>query len=273
MLAPAPDYKVRLEVFEGPLDLLLFLVRKEEVELWDIPLERITQQFLDYLAECEAVDIHLAGDFIVMAATLIYIKSRRLLPDEVATSEDEPDEDESDPRFELIRRLIEYKRFKLAAGHLQTREASRLDVFLRPPVKPAFEAAPLHLEEIGMLDLLTAFNAMLRRYAARWPIRQLERARFTIGEKIEHLLATVPEDAADGIDFETLFSDATSREEVVVTFLALLELIRLRQLRVRQDEPFALILIFRNKDEGRRKKEQGSIPAAAVGSIADGAGA
>lgn len=247
MLAATPDYKVKLEAFEGPLDLLLFLVRKEEVELWDIPIERITQQFLDYMAACQELDIHLAGDFIVMAATLIYIKSRRLLPDDVQPEGEEGDEDQMDPRFELIRRLIEYKRFKEAAAHLQARQAARLDVFLRPPTKPVFDVSsqPLRLAEIGMLDLLQAFNAMLRRYAARWPIRELERARFTISDKIEHLLTHVPDDPAQSIDFEELFADAASREEVVVTFLALLELMRLKRLRVLQDEPFASIRIFR----------------------------
>lgn len=247
MLAQTPDYKVKLEAFEGPLDLLLFLVRKEEVELWDIPIERITQQFLDYMAACEELDIHLAGDFIVMAATLIYIKSRRLLPDDPAAENEEGDEDALDPRFELIRRLIEYKRFKEAAAHLQTRQAARLDVFLRPPTKPVFDvsAQPLRLAEIGLLDLLQAFNAMLRRYAARWPVRELERAKFTISDKIDQLLTTVPEDPDASIDFESLFLDAASREEIVVTFLALLELMRLKRLRIRQDAPFATIYIFR----------------------------
>ncbi len=247
MLVPIPDYKVKLEVFEGPLDLLLFLVRREEVELWDIPIEKITQQFLDYLQQAQELDIHLAGDFIVMAATLIYIKSRRLLPDDPNLEPDEVDEDESDPRFELIRRLIEYKRFKEAAHQLQVRETARLDVFVRPPSKPQFDVAaePLQLAEIGMLDLLHAFNSMLRKYAARWPLRELERARFTITEKIEHLLATIPQDEETSVEFESLFADSASREEVVVTFLALLELMRLRQLRVRQDGEFGIIRIFR----------------------------
>jgi segregation and condensation protein A len=247
MLAAAPDYKVKLEAFEGPLDLLLFLVRREEVELWDIPLEKITQQFLDYLAACEEMDIHLAGDFIVMAATLIYIKSRRLLPDEPLPEGEEEDEDVLDPRHELIRRLIEYKRFKEAAAHLQTREAARLGVFVRPPTRAAADAAaqPLQLAELGVLDLLQAFNAMLRKYAARWPVADLQGARFTVADKIEYLLRAIPADATQAIDFEELFASAASREEVVVTFLALLELMRLRELRVQQSEPFASIQIFR----------------------------
>lgn len=247
MVAAAPDYKVKLEAFEGPLDLLLFLVRREEVELWDIPLEKITQQFLDYLAACEEMDIHLAGDFIVMAATLIYIKSRRLLPDEPLPEGEEEDEDVLDPRHELIRRLIEYKRFKEAAAHLQTREAARLGVFVRPPTKATADAAaqPLQLAELGVLDLLQAFNAMLRKYAARWPVADLQGARFTVADKIEYLLRAIPEDATQAVDFEELFATAASREEVVVTFLALLELMRLRELCVRQSEPFASIQIFR----------------------------
>ena len=247
MPATAPDYKVKLEAFEGPLDLLLFLVRREEVELWDIPIERITQQFLDYLAVCEEMDIYLAGDFIVMAATLIYLKSRRLLPDEPMPEGEEDESDVLDPRHELIRRLIEYKRFKEAAAHLQTREASRLDVFIRPPTRTPFEseAQPLQLAELGVLDLLQAFHAMLRKYAARWPVADLQGARFTVADKIEYLLRAIPDDATQGVDFEELFAEAASREEVVVTFLALLELMRLRELRVSQREPFATIQIFR----------------------------
>ncbi len=247
MLATAPDYKVKLDAFEGPLDLLLFLVRREEVELWDIPLEKITQQFLDYLAACEEMDIHLAGDFIVMAATLIYIKSRRLLPDEPLPEGEEDTDDVLDPRHELIRRLIEYKRFKEAAAHLQTREAARAGVFIRPPTRATAEVAsqPLQLAEIGVLDLLQAFNVMLRKYAARWPVADLQGARYTVADKIEYLLHAIPQDISQAVDFEELFASAASREEVVVTFLALLELIRLRELRVRQNAPFASIEIFR----------------------------
>lgn len=247
MSVTAPDYKVKLDAFEGPLDLLLFLVRREEVELWDIPLEKITQQFLDYLAACQEMDIHLAGDFIVMAATLIYIKSRRLLPDEPQPEGEEENEDVLDPRHELIRRLIEYKRFKEAAAHLQTREAARAGVFVRPPTQsplPA-EPQPLQMDEVGVLDLLQAFNTMLRKYAARWPVADLQGARFTVADKIDYLLKTIPGEGSEAIEFEELFASAASREEVVVTFLALLELIRLRELRVRQNEPFASIEIYR----------------------------
>jgi segregation and condensation protein A len=253
------DYQVKLEVFEGPLDLLLYLVRHEEVELYDLSLERLIQQYLDYLAAVPQLDLERAGDFIAMAAHLIYLKSRRLLPpDQQPAAGDEPAEDE-DPHFELIRQLIEYKKFKDVARHLQAVEIARFDLFGRPPSDPP-AATPADdaltgaraLRDIGTLDLLNAFQRVLARLDQQAdPSRTvLYEDNFTVAQKIEHLRAITSAAGAEPVAFSTLFAGAVSRVEVVVTFLALLELVRLKQLRVVQADAFAEILIFDQATNG-----------------------
>jgi segregation and condensation protein A len=247
------DYQVRLEIFEGPLDLLLYLVRHEEVELYDLSLEKLIQQYLDYLAAVPQLDLERAGDFIAMAAHLIYLKSRRLLPpDQQTAAGDEPGEEE-DPHFELIRQLIEYKKFKDVARHLQAVEIGRFDLFARPPTDPP-AASPADdatagaraLRDIGMFDLLNAFQRVLARLDQRADESQtvLYEENFTVAQKIEHLRAMTAAAGLEPVAFSALFAGAVSRVEVVVTFLALLELVRLKRLRVVQSDAFAEILIF-----------------------------
>jgi segregation and condensation protein A len=249
---PGAEYQVKLEVFEGPLDLLLYLVRHEEVELYDLSLERLIQQYLDYLAAVPALDLERAGDFIAMAAHLIYLKSRRLLPPDQQAAEDDLGEEE-DPHFELIRQLIEYKKFKDVARHLQEVEIARFDLFGRPASEmPAANAdddaiaGTRALRDVGLFDLLNAFQRVLAR-----PDRKVAEAEtilyeenFTVTQKIELLRARVAAAGGVGVEFSELFAGAVSRVEVVVTFLALLELVRLKSLRVVQPEAFAEILIF-----------------------------
>lgn len=252
------DYQVRLDVFEGPLDLLLFLVRKEEVELYDLSLERLTQQYLDYLAAVPQPDLDVAGDFIAMAAHLIYLKSRRLLPPEQQTAGAEEATEEEDPHWELIRQLVEYKKFKDAAGHLQAVEGARLGLFPRPPtsappVEPEEDAlsGALALGDIGVFDLLRAFQKTLRRLEEKTVDRRtvIFEENFTVADKIEHLRGMLARAGGEGIAFTALFAEAASRVEMVVTFLALLELVRLKHLRVEQPAPFEELTVFQ-KDEG-----------------------
>jgi segregation and condensation protein A len=249
---PAADYQVRLEVFEGPLDLLLYLVRHEEVELYDLSLERLIQQYLDYLTAAPALDLERAGDFIAMAAHLIYLKSRRLLPPDQQAAADDPSAEE-DPHFELIRQLIEYKKFKDVARHLQAVETARFDLFGRPPAgRPEANAADeaiagtRALRDVGLFDLLNAFQRVLARLDQKVDDAQtiLYEENFTVAQKIEHLRARLASAQGAGVEFSTLFVGAVSRVEVVVTFLALLELVRLRSLRVVQTDAFAEILIY-----------------------------
>jgi segregation and condensation protein A len=235
------DYKVRLEVFEGPLDLLLYLIKREEVDVYDISIERITKQYLEYLDTFRMLDLELAGEFVVMAATLIYIKSRNLLPVHQQPPEEEADEE--DPRWDLIRQLVEYKKFKDAATYLHQRELLQEGIISRVPDKPDFgDLAALLKTEVGIFDLINAFQKVLRRIESRREnLREIFEENFTVSEKIEHILTVLRHTSR--VAFSELFAQAASRTEVVVTFLALLELIRLRQLRVTQENSFGEIEI------------------------------
>ena len=246
------EYQVRLDIFEGPLDLLLYLVRKEEVELYDLSLERLIRQYLDYLAAVSQPDLDRAGDFIAMAAHLIYLKSRRLLPPEQLPPGSEDAIEEEDPRWELIRQLVEYKKFKDAAGYLQAVETTRLDLFPRPPSlppEPGGDENALALGDVGVFDLLNAFQKMLRRFERRDARGRdtgtvIFEENFTVADKIERLRGLVAEARGQALAFTELFAGTASRVEMVVTFLALLELVRLKQLRVLQREAFDEIMIF-----------------------------
>lgn len=245
MLEAGQDYKVRLEVFEGPLDLLLYLIRKEEVNIYDIPIERITTQYLQYLDMMKMLDLTIAGEFLVMAATLMMIKSRMLLPPE----EREPDAadaaEEEDPRWDLVRRLVEYKKFKDAAHFLQRMEHRQEDVFTRAEAGDALAgsaAAPVSLHDVSLFELLAAFQKALQRIGSE-DLREIFAERFTVGEKIDALLALIRERSE--LSLSELFSGMRSRHEIVVTFLAMLELIRLQQLGVTQQGPFGEVVIRR----------------------------
>jgi len=238
------EYKVKLDVFEGPLDLLLYLIKRDEVDIYSISIERITKQYLEYLGAFQLLNIELAGEFIVMAANLLYIKSRMLLPVDQQMAEEDADED--DPRWELIRQLIEYKKFKEAANHLRDREAAQENLFARVPAAPelAPDAANLLVEEVGIFDLIRAFqNILKRRTAPQEDLREIFEENFTVGDKIDHVLRLIGSGVS--LKFEEMFPERASRTEIVVTFLAMLELIRMKQLRVRQDRHFSEIWIER----------------------------
>jgi len=228
------EYKVRLEVFEGPLDLLLYLIKRDEIDIYDISLERITQQYLAYLQAFKELNIDVAGEFVVMAANLIYLKSRSLLP--VDQQPPEEDVEEDDPRWDLIRQLIEYKKFKEAAAQLQTREVEQERIFARVGDSTASEIAPLSLGEVGIFQLINAFQQVIKRLETRENLQEIFGENFTVSDKIERILQTM----ANGkpIKFSELFARMASRVEVVVTFLALLELIRLKQVRAVQPNEF-----------------------------------
>jgi len=230
------DYKVKLDIFEGPLDLLLYLIKKDEIDIYDIPIERITRQYLLYLDAFKILDLDVAGDFVVMAANLIYIKSRSLLPKD----QQPPDEavEEDDPRWELVRQLIEYKKFKDAAGHLQQRELDREGLFTRMAAEPD-AVAERPLGEVSIFDLINAFNTALKRLTKPEDLREIFEENFTVSDKIDLIMKMTASGLA--LRFSELFASAASRTEVVVTFLALLELVRLKQVRARQSEEFGEI--------------------------------
>ncbi len=233
------EYKVRLEIFEGPLDLLLYLIKRDELDIYDISLERITKQYLEYLQAFKELNIDVAGEFVVMAANLIYLKSRSLLP--VDQQPPEEDVDEADPRWDLIRQLIEYKKFKEAAAQLQTRELQQERIFARVGEGMTPETAPFPLGEVGIFQLINAFQNVLKRLDAREALREIFGENFTVSDKIEWILQRVG--AGRALRFTELFEQAASRVEIVVTFLALLELIRLKQVRAMQKNIFEEIEI------------------------------
>lgn len=234
------DYKVKLEIFEGPLDLLLYLIKKEEVDIYDIPIERITKQYLEYLQMFKILDLDVAGEFVVMAANLIYIKSRSLLPVDQQPPEETAEED--DPRWELVRQLIEYKKFKDAAAHLQQCELARENIFARVPDKPDFQSER-PIGEVSIFDLINAFQVVLKRIDKKEDLREIFEENFTVSDKIELIMKMTAGGVA--LKFSELFAHAASRTEIVVTFLALLELIKIRQLNATQGQEFGEIELSR----------------------------
>ena len=231
------EYKVKLEVFEGPLDLLLYLIKKDEVDIYDISIERITQQYLEFMEAFKVLDLEVAGEFVVMAANLIYIKSRALLPAHVQPPEEEADE--ADPRWDLIRQLVEYKKFKDAAAKLSHRELDQSNLFSRLPDDPS-AAVERPLGDVSVFDLITAFNNVLKRISSESEnLREIFEENYTVSDKIDLIMKMMSSGVP--LKFMELFTQAASRTEIVVTFLAMLELIRLKQMKAFQSEPFGEI--------------------------------
>ena len=235
------NYKVKLEIFEGPLDLLLYLIKKEEIDIYDIPIAKITDQYLEYLEMMKLLDLDIAGEFIVMAATLMQIKSKMLLPPDESP---EQEMEQEDPRAELVKRLLEYKRFKEAADELAAKEAESGMLFSRKTEeKPLLETEDSPFFEASIFDLLTAFSKILKE-VPKETFYRVVKDEFTVGEKIHdifHMLVNQPR-----ILFSGLFKGAKSKLEIVTLFLAVMELIRLKEILVVQHEPFSEIEIIRN---------------------------
>jgi segregation and condensation protein A len=232
--------RVELSAFTGPLDLLLHLIKEQEMDIYDIRLEKLTEQYLSRLDKMREENLSVAGEFLVMAATLVYLKSRSLLPVQDRLPEDVEDED---PKWELIRQLIEYRKFKEAAGQLGDREALHSRIFGRTPERVVAPAALQGPGQVSMFDLVWAFQKILRNVEDRARAGRFQDEEFTVGQKIEFLLDRMT--PGEEVLFEDLFRTASSRGEVVVTFLALLELIRLQQLAAWQEGPLMPIRIRR----------------------------
>ncbi|MBM4260260.1 MAG: segregation/condensation protein A [Deltaproteobacteria bacterium] len=229
---------VQLEIFEGPLDLLLHLIKKNEVNITDIPIATITEQYLATLELMQTLNLDVAGEFLVMAATLIHIKSRMLLP----AGETAPDEDEdegADPRDELVKRLLEYQRFKDAAEQLEQREVLTRDVFARNAA-PTETPTPAGFREISVLELLAAIQRVIERLP-KDVVHEVILDKITVRQKMTLLLDRLRAQAQ--VYFESLFDDAKTRMDVVVTFLAMLELVKVRAIRIVQEELSGPIMI------------------------------
>ena len=240
----SPDaYQVRLDSFEGPLDLLLHLIRKHEVNIYDIPIALITEQYLGYIELMEEMNLDVAGEFLVMAATLIHVKSRTLLPrPEPLQADAGPDED---PREALVRRLLEHQKYKAAAELLHERETLRGAQFGRPDASVAGAAGDAYEPEleVDLFSLLAAFRGVLER-ASRRPPMVLPPDQISIEDRMHQLMGRLSETEACG--FEDLFTDGDgSRPFMIVTFLALLEMIRLRLIRVFQPGSSGAIRVYR----------------------------
>ena len=234
------DYPVRLQNFEGPLDLLLHLIKKHEVNVYDIPISLVTQQYLEYLDLLHELNLDVMGEFLVMAATLIHIKSRMLLPRHDPSQED-PSED---PREALVRRLLEHQRFKAAAELLHEKEIQRSAQWHRPDgvVAEVVGEPPEPEIDVDLFSLMAAFRQVIERARAR-PRVLLPPEQISIESRIAQLLARLSESEACG--FEELFADVEARAGMIVTFLALLEMIRLKLVRVFQQGNFGPIRVYK----------------------------
>ncbi|HBG93568.1 MAG: hypothetical protein A3J81_03450 [Nitrospirae bacterium RIFOXYB2_FULL_43_5] len=233
-------YNIKVPIFEGPLDLLLHLIKENKVDIYDIPIAVITGQYLQYLEMMEELNLDVAGDFLVMAATLIHIKSRMLLP----VDEEAPGEEE-DPRLELIQRLLEYQAFKDASLGLREKEEEWMNIFHREPVKDEEAEAEstepeLYLFDVNLFDLLGAFKKILN--TAPPEAVRITREALTVKDKISHIMEMLEHN--DTVRFEDLFKEDRSRVQIVVTFVALLELIRLGLIRAYQENDFGNIWVI-----------------------------
>jgi len=232
------NYKVELEIFEGPLDLLLYLIRKDELNIHDIPISRIAEQYLEYLELMKMLDLNIAGEFVLMAATLMHIKSRMLLPpSERPESDDE--EPEQDPRLDLIRQLLEYRQFKEVAQDLHTLELEQAATFARNEEdRSLVAAAERPLAEVSIFDLLDAFSEVFRR-TAEAPAEEILGDEVKVADKMREIRELLQH--SEVVGFLDLFRPGSTRMEVVATFLAMLELIRLKAILAFQRRLFAPI--------------------------------
>ncbi len=232
------SYSVKLDVFEGPLDLLLFLIKRDEVDIYDIPIAHITKQYLEYTELMKVLNLEVAGEFIVMAATLIRIKARMLLPRTVDEKEEE------DPREELVQALLEYRKYKEVASVLKEKEEEQSNWF--PRTDPDLSGLPKEeiLVEASLYDLMSAFKKILDSHPKE-TFHTINYPKVTIEERIEYVLNYLAQ--KDGVVFTELFSDSPVKLVMVVTFMAILELIRLQKIYIRQTKHFSEIWVFKNE--------------------------
>ena len=239
-MVPDSDYRIKLQVFEGPLDLLLFLIRKNELDIYDIPIESVTRQYIEALRAMQELDLEIAGDFFVMAATLMEIKSRLLLPKGLAAVDPAGEEDGVDPRWELVHQLLQYKKFKEASARLGELIVLRQELVERDVSASSLLAAERPLKGVGRIELWNTFNLVLRRLAEKLVVGEIHDEQVTVADQMEWLLARAA--AGESFVFSGLFAEGVSLRRLVATFLAVLELTRLKRLRLRQDETFAEIV-------------------------------
>ncbi|MBU0650554.1 segregation/condensation protein A [bacterium] len=246
------EYKVKLDAFEGPLDLLLFLIKEQEVDIYDIPIVNILDQYMEYLNLMKQLDLAIAGEFIVMAASLMYIKSKMLLPPAPKGEEDNVE----DPRTELVNQLLEYQKIKEAASLLENLEIKQKEVFQR-----SFNINTISLPEIeetqsfNLYDLMKAFSKVLKESESKNFVREILCEEVTVEDKIADIIEALK--ICNRIKFEDLFEKAYTKIEIIVTFLAVLEMIKSKEIKVVQEESFGVFYIERPRDEVRGTKYEG----------------
>jgi len=241
-------YNIKIPVFEGPFDLLLHLIRENKLDIYDIPIALITRQYLEHLEMMKELNLEIAGEFLVMAATLIYIKSRMLLPPD----EEVPPEEQEDPRNELVQRLLEYQKFKEAAADLKNRESEWLKTFYRDSISESEEEEKeLYLFDLNLFDLLGAFKKLLDK--APPDVIEITRETLTVKDRMSNIMEMI--EGEDAIRFEALFEEGSTRIQLIITFVALLELIRLGLVRAYQEKEFGNIWIINSAKE-RQEVEQ-----------------
>lgn len=239
-VVPDSDYRIKLRVFEGPLDLLLFLIRKNELDIYDIPIESVTKQYIEALRAMQELDLDLAGEFFVMAATLMEIKSRMLLPKGQHAVDPNSDDEEIDPRWDLVHQLLQYKKFKEAAAKLNELASTRQDLMDRYVSSLSIEEFDRPLKHVDRIELWNAFNIVLRRLAEKLVVGEIHDEQVTVADRMEHLLERIKTEKS--FVFTSLFEGKVTLRLLVATFLAVLELTRLKRLRLRQEEAFADIV-------------------------------
>ncbi len=238
MVAEA-DYRIKLPVFEGPLDLLLFLIRKSELDIYDIPIESVTRQYLEVIYAMKDLQLEVAGEFFVMAATLMEIKSRMLLPKHQQAIDPNAEDDDLDPRWELVHQLLQYKKFKEASGNLGAMIFAAQNQL--PRLASAFApASERPLQHVDRIELWNSFNLVLRRLAEKLVVGEIHAEQVTVADQMEYILEHIKTRTV--FTFSSLFPQKITLRRLVATFLAMLELTRLKKLTLQQDEAFADIV-------------------------------
>jgi segregation and condensation protein A len=237
---PDADLRIKLQVFEGPLDLLLFLIRKNEIDIYDIPIESVTKQYVAVLHSMQELDLEVAGEFFVMAASLMEIKSRMLLPKELHAVDPNAEADEMDPRWELVHQLLQYKKFKDAAGRLSEMARLQRDLLERQFSGRPIDTLDRPLRGVSRIELWNTFNQVLRRLAEKLVVGEIHDETVTVADQMEWLLGKMVTEKT--FVFSALFEKGVTLRRLVATFLAVLELTRLTKMRLRQNEAFTDIV-------------------------------
>jgi segregation and condensation protein A len=257
------DLRIKLPVFEGPLDLLLFLIRKNELDIYDIPIAQVTTQYIHVLRSIQSLDLEIAGEFFVMAASLMEIKSRMLLPRGAAASDPTSDDDALDPRWELVHQLLQYKKFKEAAAKLDELHAFQRDMLARRMSMEAPTEQDRPLQPVDRIEVWNVFNIVLRRLAEKLVVGEIKDEQVTVADKMEELLQFTR--TQKRFVFTALFEGQTVTVRVLVaTFIAVLELTRLRKLRITQNEAYTDIIVIAVEDDEPPPAPIASEPPAAT---------